>query len=124
MKTNILKTTAMLLVLIGGSSCEWIADSHLSGMYIQTYPNEYEPRIKINFIDDERLEIIRQDVTDEFIYCIQGSSIILTTVTYKPEITTELYFRVINSSKFEIEFLNYYVMIGLAPPNMIFEKEN
>jgi hypothetical protein len=144
MKKIILKITAILLILAGMVACTkneeipQILDLDL-GMYIETYPfphskENQEWRFHINFIDKEKLAIIRPlygTSVDEFYYAIntEQDSIYLTLIA-DPSVgggeESRFYFKIINSSKFEIQdlYIHPFHFPSGPYPNMIFEKEN
>ncbi|MDR1593507.1 MAG: hypothetical protein LBS43_03335 [Prevotellaceae bacterium] len=141
MKKKILKIATILLLILAGwfTSCGKGEELLDLGMYIETYPFHYskqnqEWRFHINFIDKEKLAIIRPlygTSVYEFYYAIntEQNSIYLTPIG-DPSLgggnEGRLYFKIINSSKFEIEDLYYHPFhLSYGPyPNMIFEKEN
>jgi hypothetical protein len=132
MKRIIFKTTAIVLILAGVIACkkerEEIRLLELDlGMYVETDPTP--ERTQINLIDREKLAIIKSGWTfiDEYYYAIntEKDSIYLTMIADSSVgggRESEFYFKIINSSEFEIEYL--YTYIWTKPPNMTFEKEN
>jgi hypothetical protein len=133
MKTHILKTTAVLLILTGCFSCgkeKGQEEEFLDlGMYVETYP--IQGRTRINFIDREKLAIIRSEdkFIDEFYYSVNNArdSIYLTLVADPSSgggMVTGFYFKIITASNFEIGYLYSHTMEGLPPSPITFEKEN
>jgi hypothetical protein len=124
MKKKILKLAALAL-LAGTFSCESKEETKIpsieSGMYSETYPSQ--GHTKINVLDKETLEIIKGEYVDKFKYEILDLSIKITLMENSPlkEEGTELYFRIISDSKFEIG--NLYASVPESPVViMIFEK--
>ena len=116
MKNNILKLTAFLLILIGSVSCE--KETLDIGTYIEVSPEK--GRTQINFIDNETLVIIKNNRahSDKFKYEISGNKIKLT---HSSGTVDEIYFHIINNSKFEIGYL--YINFPESPvKTMTFEK--
>ena len=130
MKTNILKLTVILLIL-AGSFCSCTKDKTLElGLYEEISP--VKGRTRINFIDDERLVMLKRDYdgeftdefSDEFRYEISGKTISLLHIYHldNPSLADIKCFHIINSSNFEI--CNFY---PTAPPEaskstIIFKK--
>ena len=102
-----------------------------TGIYAEPDPVTYVPIMgytKINFIDKDKLVIIKHTGTEnenhtEFNYEISGYTIKLAPVE-SSDIMTVHYFRIINHCKFEMEYLYPTSQdIRIIPPIMTFEKE-
>ena len=128
MKRTILKFIAFLLIFAGSfSSCDKKEDILLKG---ETYTvvSPFKGGIKINFLDQETLVILKEknDSSWNYVehkYKIHGNKIkLMSNDSGYGIITTEHYFRVINRNKFEIGYLGMYIPEEY-PGNMIFEKE-
>jgi hypothetical protein len=101
------------------------------GVYRETYPSEQDDVFytKIDLIDNEYLEIatfLRGECAqpDKYKYEIRGHAIILTNVDSEhTDYTDELFFHVVNDSKFEVQSLHAYTAGQVGFPVMTFEKE-
>ena len=135
MKTKLITLTAILLILTGGlASCNKELSESQLGLYVEIYPLVFDEnrKLKIEFVDKERLFIIGQvsdpkspwypESRSEFRYKIQGRKIELTPMWHTEQgMSSTYFFRWINNHKFEIGWL--HPRIGSpAPPNMTFEK--
>ena len=120
--TNFIKFTAILLIVAGGlPSCGKENDSLQMGLYERIDASGGDP-LKINFIDQETLIIIWPkykgvQYQNEYKYKILSRKIRLMSGEY----SEELYFRIVNHRRFEIECLNPWVGFE-KPPNMVFQK--
>jgi len=121
----------LAICLIGTGCDEELKEPELielgMGMYIELNPIIDVPAAttKINFIDKERLIIFKgtKPSSDEFKYEINGHTIKLVHIVEGVG-SSQYYFRVITSRKFEIGWLHHTSMDGITiPPIMTFIKE-
>jgi hypothetical protein len=125
---KILSFAAILLMLTSAFTCgkeEKKEDQLLDlGTYVETNP--IEGRTRINFIDGEKLVIIKSEKSiTEFRYVINEDDDIELTLIADPSMVSKFYFKMINKFKFEIENLYPTSAIGGGKKViMIFEKEN
>jgi hypothetical protein len=133
MKKIVLKKTAILLFLAGSLvSCGKEKETQLLdlGIYVETYP--IEGRTRVNLIDREKCAIIKSETSiTEFYYTINYEEeiielILIADMSLEEEMIDKLYFKTINSYKFEIENLYPQPLVGSNTPSLImtFEKKN
>jgi hypothetical protein len=129
---NILKTTAIMLILAGSLvSCEKEKGTQLLdlGTYVETYP--IERRTRVNLIDREKCAIIKSETSiTEFHYTINAEEKIIELILIADPslgggMIDKLYFNGINSYKFEIENLYPHPLVDGNTPSLImtFEKK-